>query len=42
VKNVLIEDDVGLIITVVEDDSEDILERHGAKQETLYERIRRS
>jgi hypothetical protein len=38
-KNVLTEDDVGLIIAVMEDASEDILQRHGVKQETLYERI---
>jgi len=38
-KNVLIVDDVDLIIIAVEDASEDILQRHGAKQETLYERI---
>jgi hypothetical protein len=38
-KNVLTVDDVDLIIAVMEDASEDILQRHGAKQETLYERI---
>jgi hypothetical protein len=32
-------DDIQLIITTVEDASEDILQRHGAKQETLFERI---
>jgi hypothetical protein len=36
---VLTVDDVDLIITVVEDASEDILQRHEVKQETLYERI---
>jgi hypothetical protein len=36
---VLTVDDVDLIIAVVEDASEDILQRHEAKQETLYERI---
>jgi hypothetical protein len=38
---VLTIDDVDLIITVVEDTSEDILQRHGAKQETFYERIKK-
>jgi hypothetical protein len=38
-KNVLTVDDVDLIIAVVEDASEDILQRHEVKQETLYERI---
>jgi hypothetical protein len=38
-KNVLIVDDVDLIITTMEDASEDILQRHEAKQEMLYERI---
>jgi hypothetical protein len=38
-KNVLTVDDVDLIIAAMEDASEDILQRHGAKQETLYERI---
>jgi hypothetical protein len=32
-------DDVNIIITTMEDASEDILQRHGAKQETMYERI---
>jgi hypothetical protein len=32
-------DDVDLIIAKVEDASEDILQRHGEKQETMYERI---
>jgi hypothetical protein len=36
---VLTVDDVDLIITVVEDASEDILQRHEVKQETLYDRI---
>jgi hypothetical protein len=36
---VLTVDDIHLIITVVEDVSEDILQRHEAKQETLYDRI---
>jgi hypothetical protein len=36
---VLTVDDVDLIIVVMEKASEDILQRHGAKQETLYERI---
>jgi phosphoribosylanthranilate isomerase len=38
-KNVLTKDNVSLIIAVVEDASEDKLQIHGAKQETLYERI---
>jgi hypothetical protein len=38
-KNVLTVDDVDLIITVIEDTSEDILKRHGAKQELMYDRI---
>jgi hypothetical protein len=38
-KNLLTVDDVDLIIAVVEDASEDILQRHEAKQETLYEII---
>jgi hypothetical protein len=37
--NVLTMDDIQLIITVVEDASEDILQRHKAKKETLYDRI---
>jgi hypothetical protein len=32
-------DDIQLIITVVEDASEDILQRHEAKQETWYDKI---
>jgi hypothetical protein len=36
---VLIVDDVDLIIATMEDASEDILQRHGVKQEMLYERI---
>jgi hypothetical protein len=38
-KKVLTVDDVDLIITVVEYASEDILQRHGEKQEMMYERI---
>jgi hypothetical protein len=38
-QNVLTVDDIQLIITAVEDASEDILQRHEAKQETLYDRI---
>jgi hypothetical protein len=38
-KNVLTVDDVDLIITAIEDASEDILQRHEAKKETLYDRI---
>jgi hypothetical protein len=38
-QNVLTVDDIELIITTVEDASEDILQRHEAKQETLYDRI---
>jgi hypothetical protein len=34
-------DDVDLIIIVMEDASEDILQRHGAKKDTLYEQIER-
>jgi hypothetical protein len=37
---VLTVDDVYLIITVVEDASEGILQRHKAKQETMYDRIK--
>jgi hypothetical protein len=40
-KNVLTVDDIDLIITVVEDALEDILQRHGAKQKTMYERIKK-
>jgi hypothetical protein len=36
---VLTVDNVDLIIIVVEDASKDILNRHEAKQETMYERI---
>jgi hypothetical protein len=36
---VLTVDDVDLIIAVVEEASEDILQRHEEKKETLYERI---
>jgi hypothetical protein len=36
-KNVITKDNVSLIIAVVEDASEDKLQIHGAKQETLYE-----
>jgi hypothetical protein len=32
-------DDIQLIITTVEDASEDILQRQGVKKETLYEKI---
>jgi hypothetical protein len=32
-------DDVHLIIAAIEDASEDILQRHESKQETLYDRI---
>jgi hypothetical protein len=38
-KNVLTVDDIDLIITVIEDASEDILQRQGAKQESMYDRI---
>jgi hypothetical protein len=38
-KNVLIVDDVNLIITVIEDTSKDILQRHEENKETLYDRI---
>jgi hypothetical protein len=38
-QNVLTVDDIELIITAVEDASEDILQRHEAKQETMYDRI---
>jgi hypothetical protein len=38
-KNVLTVDDVNLIIAVIEDASEDILQRNGGKQEMMYERI---
>jgi hypothetical protein len=34
-------DDVDLIIIAVEDALEDILQKHGAKQETLYEIIKK-
>jgi adenylate kinase len=34
-------DDIQLIIIVVEDSLEDILQRHEAKQETLYDRIQK-
>jgi hypothetical protein len=36
---VLTVDDVDLIIAAIEDDLEDILQRHEAKQETLYDKI---
>jgi hypothetical protein len=36
---VLTVDDIDLIITAVEDASEDILQKHGAKQESMYDRI---
>jgi hypothetical protein len=36
---VLIVDDMDLIITTMEDSSEDILQRHEDNKETLYERI---
>jgi hypothetical protein len=36
---VLTVDDIELIITAVEDASEDILQRHGAKKESMYDRI---
>jgi hypothetical protein len=32
-------DDIQFIITAVEDASEDILQRHEAKQETMYDKI---
>jgi hypothetical protein len=32
-------DDVDIIIAIVEDTLEDILQRHEAKKETLYDRI---
>jgi phosphoribosylanthranilate isomerase len=38
-KKVLTVDDIELIITVVEDASEDIFQRHGAKQESMYDKI---
>jgi hypothetical protein len=38
-KNVLTVDDIDLIITVVEDASEDILQKHGANKESMYDRI---
>jgi len=38
-QNVLTMDDIQLIITVVEDASEDILQRYEVKKETLYDRI---
>jgi hypothetical protein len=38
-KATITEEDIDLIIAFVEDDSEDILQRYGAKQEMLYERI---
>jgi hypothetical protein len=38
-QNVLTVDDIQLIITAVEDTSEDILQRHEAKKETLYKKI---
>jgi hypothetical protein len=37
--NVLTVDDVDIIIIAMEDASEDMLQRHGEKQETFYERI---
>jgi hypothetical protein len=37
--NVLTMDDIDLIITVVEDALEDILQKHGAKQGSMYYRI---
>jgi hypothetical protein len=40
-QNVLTVDDIQLIITVVEDASEDILQRHEAKKETLYDKIKK-
>jgi hypothetical protein len=36
---VVIVDDIQLIITVVEDASEDMIQRHEVKQETLYDII---
>jgi hypothetical protein len=36
---VLIVDDIELIITVVEDASEDIFQKHGANQELMYDII---
>jgi phosphoribosylanthranilate isomerase len=38
-KNVLTVDDIDLIITVIEDALEDILQRHGAKQKLMCDRI---
>jgi hypothetical protein len=35
----LMVDDAQFITTAVEDASEDILQRHEAKQETMYDRI---
>jgi hypothetical protein len=35
----LIVDDIQLIITTIKDDREDILQRHEAKKETMYDRI---
>jgi len=32
-------DDIDLIITIVEEYLEDILQKHGAKQESMYDRI---
>jgi hypothetical protein len=37
--NVLTMDDIELIIKTIEDSLEDILQRHGAKQDSMYERI---
>jgi hypothetical protein len=36
---VLTVDDIDLIITAIEDASEDILQRQGEKQESMYDRI---
>jgi hypothetical protein len=36
---VLTVDDIELIITTVKDASEDILQRHGAKKESMYDQI---
>jgi hypothetical protein len=38
---VLTVDDGDLIIAAMEDASEDILQRHGEKKETMYERIKK-
>jgi hypothetical protein len=40
-KGTLMEDDISLVCGAMEDDSEDILQRYGVKQEELYGRIER-